>query len=246
MILVIIAVSSVLFFMSFVLIKSGMRRFITASGLLVILMLSVVGLIANDQHNFGMKKVTTSKSVAIKPMVASKQLPVKIVLYQPVGTSGKDNVYLYKTIDNKKVNTQTDGKTTNKVKLTNVKQANLTVKTTKYVYTNKVTKWLFKLDNKKQIVKRENKFNLPKNNWVELSVQQAKQLQKTAAKSQTKASQAAQKTAATAYVTGKVKAAIAQKPSLMTDAKAQKALSNKFLAEYKLIVAQKLIKQIKN
>ncbi|MBM7543934.1 DUF4811 domain-containing protein [Periweissella beninensis] len=245
MILVIIAISTILFFMSFVLIKKNSYRFITAGLFLIILMVSVAALVANDKNHFGMEQKTTSKTISIKPMVANSQMPLKIVLYQPVGTSGKDNVYLYKTTNNKKTNTQTDGKTSNKVLLTTTKEARLTVKTTKYVYKNNLTKWLFKLDKKQQIVRRENKFILPKTNWVQLSVAQAKKLQVAATKAQTKTAQARQKQAAMAFVSQKLKGAMTKKPALMTDKQAQQALTQKYLAEYKMMVARQLIEKIK-
>ena len=72
-----------------------------------------------------MKKVTTTKSQRIYS-AAGKNLPIN--LYQPVGTSGKDNVFIYKTTPHqgKTVHTQANERTYSQTKVSTTNTAYLT------------------------------------------------------------------------------------------------------------------------
>ena len=118
-----------------------------------------------------MKQVTTTKTQKIYSTSSQMQL----ALYQPVGTSGKDNVYIYQTKPRQKKpqHTQANEFTTNRLVWTDSDQATLTVKETRWRFKNDFYKVLFagsKMDG--NLVSRTNTFRYPKT-FVKISVKQA-------------------------------------------------------------------------
>lgn len=198
---------------------------------------STVIITANFHDHWGMKRITTTKTQKIYS--ASSQM--QLILYQPVGTSGKDNVYIYQTKPRQKTpqHTQANEFTTNRLVWTDSDQATLTVKETRWRFKNDFYKVLFagsKMDGK--LVSRTNTFRYPKT-FVKISVKQAQALKKQAQALKSPATQAQLKAQAAAYVTAKVQAAKQQNPDL-TEAQLQK-LTQQAQQEYQAQMIKKMM-----
>lgn len=175
----------------------------------VLFVLSIIGVTANYSHHWGMKQVTTTKSQKIYS-AAGSNMPIN--LYQPVGTSGEDNVYIYKTSPNQKKpqHTQANELTHSITKATNDPQARLLTKETRWQYQNGFYQFLFMgtgMNNK--LVRRTNTLYYPKG-YVKLTAKQAKRLRAVMA-SQGQAAAALQQQVTTT-VQQKVAAAHTQDP----------------------------------
>ncbi|CAH1851505.1 DUF4811 domain-containing protein [Convivina praedatoris] len=137
-----------------------------------------VGLItANMANHFGMEtKVTTHKSMMYS---ATNSKGYGVLLYQPVGTSGKENVYIYRKHeqDQKPTIVKPDlTMTTNRQEIAG-NQAYRVIKDTRYVYKNDFWKLMFSIaGNDGELKKRQVTYQLPQN-WIALTTQQAKNLQ---------------------------------------------------------------------
>ena len=185
---------------------------------------------ANFHEHWGMKQVTTTKTQKIYSTSSQMQL----ALYQQVGTSGKDNVYIYQTKPRQKTpqHTQANEFTTNRLVWTDSDQATLTVKETRWRFKNDFYKVLFagsKMDG--HLISRTNTFRYPKT-FVKISVKQAQALKSPAAQAQLK-------TQAAAYVTAKIQAAKQQNPDL-TEAQLQK-LTQQAQQEYQAQMIKKMM-----
>lgn len=141
---------------------------------LIITALCVLGIVENDYSHWGMKTQTT---VETKRLTSSAVPQMPMLLYQPLG-NGTEKIYLYKTADKPKklVATKTD-KVVTKINK-NTKIAQISVKTTRYVYKDKFNEVMFGIfERNNELKKREYVFSLTKN-WQVLSVKKAKQMQK--------------------------------------------------------------------
>ncbi|WP_251545553.1 DUF4811 domain-containing protein [Limosilactobacillus caecicola] len=128
----------------------------------VLFVLCTAGVTANYSHHWGMKKVTTTTSKKIFS-AAGTNLPIN--LYQPVGTSGEDNVFIYKTSpkQSKPQHTQANELTYSQSKTTNGSQASIVTKETRWQFQNGFFKLLFTgtgMNNK--LVKRTNTLYYPR------------------------------------------------------------------------------------
>lgn len=244
MILVLIAVFTVAFFMSFVLIKQVAVRTIATLISLIALVGSLTLLIQNDKYHFGMEEVATTTTKTIYT-ASPKKTPVDLLVYQPVGTSGEENVYVYKTSpDAKKTShTQTDGKTTNCVFFTSDKHASLETTVIRYKYRAGWSKILFGLGDNETVVSRNNTFNLPKGAWLKISTVNAKKLA-TMAKNETPAQKAAQAAAGKQFVESEVKAAVMANPKLATDRSAQAKIVTAAEAKFGQMAFTKMVNQL--
>ncbi|QBO36399.1 DUF4811 domain-containing protein [Periweissella cryptocerci] len=242
MILTLVIISAILFFIFFVLIYNRFVSYVLSFIAFILLVGSLFMLVENDHSHLGMTKVTTEKQTVIYSAGDSKS-PISMLLYQPIGTNGHDNVYIYKAAkkDKKPSHTQTDGKTTNKVKLVDSDTATLEVKTTRYEYKRSLDKFLFGIGgNDKEVVKRVNTFNIPKEAWAKLSVKAAKKLAKEM-QNPSKAQQAEQKAAAKAYIEGKMKAAMMADPTMATSPSRQAALVKQATQEFQTMAIKQAI-----
>lgn len=141
---------------------------------LIVTALCVIGIVEHDYNHWGMKGETT---VQTQKLTSSAVPQMPVLLYQPLG-NGTEKIYLYKTADKPKklVATKTD-KMAVKVNK-NAKTAQVAIKTTRYVYKNKLDEAMFSIfGHNKELKKREYVFSVPKN-WQVLSVKKAKELQK--------------------------------------------------------------------
>ncbi len=194
-------------YLSSMFLKKGRRVGVIVFAILFVL--TTVGVTANYFHHWGMKKVTTTKSQRIYS-AAGKNLPIN--LYQPVGTSGKDNVFIYKTTPNqgKTIHTQANELTYSQAKTSTTNTAYLTTTETRWHYQNVFYKFLFigtGMQNK--LVHRTNTLYYPKG-YVRLTVKQASQLKKRMTNSNQATS--AIKQQMTTYVQQKIAAANTRDP----------------------------------
>lgn len=230
MITVIMFIGAIAFFVSIMFAPNMRTRWILGLITGLIFVGSTVMITANFHDHWGMKQVTTTKTQKIYSTSSQMQL----ALYQPVGTSGKDNVYIYQTKPRQKTpqHTQANEFTTNYLVWTDSDQATLTVKETRWRFKNDFYKVLFagsKMDG--NLVSRTNTFRYPKT-FVKISVKQAQALKSPAAQAQLKAQTAA-------YVTAKVQAAKQQNPNL-TEAQLQK-LAQQAQQEYQAQMIKKMM-----
>ena len=198
---------------------------------------STLMITANFHDHWGMKQVTTTKTQKIYSTSSQMQL----ALYQQVGTSGKDNVYIYQTKPRQKTpqHTQANEFTTNRLVWTDSDQATLTFKETRWRFKNDFYKVLFagsKMDG--HLISRTNTFRYPKT-FVKISVKQAQALKKQAQALKSPTAQAQLKTQAAAYVTAKIQAAKQQNPNL-TEAQLQK-LAQQAQQEYQAQMIKKMM-----
>lgn len=237
MITVIMFIGAIAFFVSIMFAPNMRTRWILGLITGLIFVGSTVIITANFHDHWGMKRITTTKTQKIYS--ASSQM--QLILYQPVGTSGKDNVYIYQTKPRQKTpqHTQANEFTTNRLVWTDSDQATLTVKETRWRFKNNFYKVLFagsKMDGK--LVSRTNTFRYPKT-FVKISVKQAQALKKQAQALKSPATQAQLKAQAAAYVTAKVQAAKQQNPDL-TEAQLQK-LTEQAQQEYQAQMIKKMM-----
>lgn len=237
MITVIMFIGAIAFFVSIMFAPNMRTRWILGLITGLIFVGSTVMITANFHDHWGMKRITTTKTQKIYS--ASSQM--QLILYQPVGTSGKDNVYIYQTKPRQKKpqHTQANEFTTNRLVWTDSDQATLTVKETRWRFKNDFYKVLFagsKMDG--HLISRTNTFRYPKT-FVKISVKQAQALKKQAQALKSPAAQAQLKTQAAAYVTAKVQAAKQQNPDL-TEAQLQK-LTQQAQQEYQAQMIKKMM-----
>lgn len=237
MITIIMFIGAIAFFVSIMFAPNMRTRWILGLITGLIFVGSTVMITANFHEHWGMKQVTTTKTQKIYSTSSQMQL----ALYQPVGTSGKDNVYIYQTKPRQKTpqHTQANEFTTNRLVWTDSDQATLTVKETRWRFKNDFYKVLFagsKMDG--NLVSRANTFRYPKT-FVKISVKQAQALKKQAQALKSPAAQAQLKAQAAAYVTARVQAAKQQNPNL-TEAQLQK-LTQQAQQEYQAQMIKKMM-----
>ena len=237
MITIIMFLGAIAFFAAIMFSPSNRTRWLLGLISVLIFVGSTLMITANFHEHWGMKQVTTTKTQKIYSTSSQMQL----ALYQQVGTSGKDNVYVYQTKPRQKTpqHTQANEFTTNRLVWTDSDQATLTFKETRWRFKNDFYKVLFagsKMDGK--LVSRTNTFRYPKT-FVKISVKQAQALKKQAQALKSPTAQAQLKTQAAAYVTAKIQAAKQQNPDL-TEAQLQK-LTQQAQQEYQAQMIKKMM-----
>lgn len=177
MIIIILALFAILAFWANMTIKTVVVRYVTTAVMFVGLILSVIAMVANMHQHFGMKSVVTTTKTAIYS-AGSAQQNFGVLLYQGVGTAGKENVYIYKASP-KAVHTtlaKPDLNTTSSRVAVDGNKAYKVVRTTRYVYRNNAYKFLFGLaDNNYQLKQRHVTYQVPAT-WVAMTPEQAKSL----------------------------------------------------------------------
>ncbi|OIK57072.1 DUF4811 domain-containing protein [Oenococcus oeni] len=242
MILVLLVISAVAFFISFIYTDNPIsRRMLTLiSGAVVLL--SLLAIVANYYDHYGLHKVSVTSTKKIYS--ADQSSSMNLILYQKIGTSGKENVYIYSTKLKQKTpqHTQADEYTTNKVKNVSSNTAKLKTTKTYWEYKSNASKFWFGIaGNGHELVKRVNNFEIPKT-WIRLSTSQAKELKKELADS--KFQQQVKKEAA-AYVEEKMKAAVIKDPSLATNKVEQEKMEKQLAAKFQSEMIKKLISKLK-
>lgn len=240
MILIILVIGAICFFLAFMFTNQAAVRALALIVSGIVLIGSTVLMVANYHNHFGMEKVT--KTTTQKIYSASGSSSMNMALYKQVGTSGKNNVYIYNVKEKQKTpsHTKADEYTSNKVHWTKKSTATLTTKVTRWEYKSDFYSLLFKWsDMDGKIVSRVNTFNLPKT-WVKLSTTQAAKLQKLMS---SKATQAQMATQAKAYITAKVQAAMMKNPQMTEVQRAQ--VTQQAQAEFQAQALKKAVAQLK-
>ena len=236
MIIALLIISAIALFLTFIYMPASWLKYGLSVLFAISLVSSLVLVVMNDSQHFGLKKVTTTKTVTLKSAGSSQ---LDMLLYQSVGTSDQHRVYIYKTTaDQKKASTTAANvKTANYVKTT-TGSTKLVTKTTRWTYKSGVAKlWFGIADNDKQLIKRTNTFYVQKT-WAVLSTSQAKQLSKLAKQQSTTL-----KVQAKAYVQNAVKAAMIKNPTMSATQLAQ--LEKQAAAQYQATAMQKMIQTVK-
>ncbi|GAA6237155.1 DUF4811 domain-containing protein [Apilactobacillus micheneri] len=247
MILILLIVSALCFFLfNTLLVKNRMLHLTTSVISFIVVVLSTVLITMNFHDHYGMHKVTTTEN---SELVSSND-KMGMLLYQPIGTSGKDKVVIYKTNDDqKKPSTTSIDKNTNHI-ITNAKEAKLVTKTTRYEYNSKSSKFWFDLAQKPTRVKTVNYFYVPKD-WLTLTTNQAKALpniiNKLQAPMQTDAAKAQMKSAAENYVKNQMTTAMKNDPKMSKDTqvKLAKKAAKDFQNQMKAQSMGKIMPQLK-
>ncbi|GKQ42333.1 DUF4811 domain-containing protein [Companilactobacillus sp. RD055328] len=200
---------------------------------------NIMLIVMNDYNHLGMKTVTEEKTIDIVSATPNKGM--NMLLYQQIGTKGKENVYIYRTDKNQKKpsHTKAESYVSNKV-VTDSNEVKL-VRESKYrVYKSDFMKFMFGISgNDHQIVSRKNTFHINKD-WLVLSTKQAKALQK---KMKDKTYQATLKTEGASYVQKVVMAAMEQNPTM--DEAQQKRITEDATKQFQMMKMEELIKNIK-
>jgi len=242
MVLITLVIGAIAFFLAFMFTFKPVSRVIDLIVSGIILIGSIVLMVANYQNHFGMEKETTTTSTEIYSASNSDTMPM--MLYKQVGTSGKNNVYVYNLKSSQKTpnHTKADEYTTNKVTTTSSTTAKLQTKTTRWVWKSDFYKNLYLWSGMNNtIVKRVNNFELPKT-WVTVSTTQAAALQKAMA-SMSAEQQTASKTAGTQYVNQAVTAAMTKNPTMSSSE--QVAIAKEAQIEYSSQVLKQALASIK-
>lgn len=207
MIIILMFVVAVALFASVMFINGRTIRVISTAIFSILFVGSTTLMTLNYSHHFGMHQVTTTTKQTVYS--AGGKLPLAI--YQPVGTSGRDNVLVYKTnLHQAKVHhTQANEYTTSKMKFSNRQLPQLTTTETRWRFKNKFYQGLYMWSGMDgTLVKRTNVINYPQA-YVKVTTAQAKQLQANAGKASS-----AMQGQLQAAVTSKVQAAMAQNPHM--------------------------------
>lgn len=238
MILVVLGICAILSFICFIYIQNKPLSWGLTILAIIGMVISTVFIIKNDKDHYGMKQVTKASYQPLYSASPSKQM--KLLLYQPIGTANKHQVYIYQTSENaKKKSHTTVNHTTNQV-ITESGTPRIETQTTRWRYRSGASKFWFGIAGEDgQLVKRHNKIYVNKD-WLVLSTDQAKALQK---KLKSKSYQAQLKAQGKAFVTKQVMAAMKKNPKM---SKAQQAkLQKQATAEFQAQAMQKLIRSIK-
>ncbi len=162
----------------------------------------------NYSQHLGMGKVTTTT----RQTIYSAANPLPIAVYQPVGTSGQENVLIYKTNQKqtKATHTQANEYTVSKMKFTNRITPELKTTETRWQFKNNFYRGLFLWSGMNgTLIKRTNIIEYP-HTFVKLTASQAQQLQKRMTGVNNSQIQAQAKS----FVSAKVQAAMLKQPNM--------------------------------
>lgn len=243
MILFVLVISAFMFFLCYNLLVKNPALHVFSSLLFLVLFIgSTVMVTLNFHDHWGMKKVATEKKVTL-----SSSLPqgnMNILMYQPIGTSGKDNVFIYRTNEKSKNMSKTGVDKVKNYTVSTTKPAKLVIRTVRYEYKSSIMHFLFGMAQKPSRVKTINYFYVPKD-WMQLTVKQVKSLPKIMKKLSAK-NQASNadtlKVAGQQYVQSVVAQAMKKNPK-MTNAQKQ-AVVKKATADFKAQAQQKAMAQM--
>jgi len=239
MIIFSLIICAVLSFVFYVYVQNRSLSNVLTAVAVIGLLTSIFFMVKNDHDHYGMHQVTKTSTQQIYTASPSKQLPM--MLYQPIGSANKHQVYVYKTSANAKKTSHTAAKVTTKnvVKRTTGTNRIVTKKTYWEFKSGAASFWFGLSGNGHTYVKETNTIYINKN-WTVLSATQAKQLQKMA---KSKSFQAKQKAAATVYVKKAVMAAMTKNPTM--SAAQQKKVTQQAAAAFQAQAMKQLIAQIK-
>lgn len=242
MVIILTFLGALAFFACMMFIQQKNLRIILATLTGIIFVGSTLLMTLNYSHHFGMQKVTTTTT---KRIYSASNSSMPLAIYQPVGKSGRDDVYIYNTKVKQKTpnHTQANEYTTSRIKWTNGTTPQLVTTETRWQYRNNFYKVLYAwsgMDN--TLVKRTNVLEYPRM-YVKLTTSQADKLARvaksaTGAKLQTQAAEQGR-----AFVTSKVQAAMAKNPNMT--AKQIQEVSAQAEQEFQAQSVKQILKQVK-
>ncbi|NMV52562.1 DUF4811 domain-containing protein [Lactobacillus reuteri] len=243
MVIILTFLGALAFFACMMFIQQKELRIILATLTGIIFVGSTLLMTLNYSHHFGMQKVTTTTT---KRIYSASNSSMPLAIYQPVGKSGRDDVYIYNTKVKQKTpnHTQANEYTTSRIKWTNGSTTPQLVTTeTRWQYRNDFYKVLYAwsgMDN--TLVKRTNVLEYPRM-YVKLTTSQAAKLAKVAksamgAKLQSQAAEQGR-----AFVTSKVQAAMIKNPNMT--AKQIQEVSAQAEQEFQAQSVKQILKQFK-
>lgn len=213
MIIIIMFGAAIAMFASIMFIERRVPQLILATLCGLLFVGSTLVMTLNYSHHFGMHQVTTTTR---KPIYSASNSTMPLALYQPVGTSGQDNVYIYNVKPRQKTanHTQADEYTTSKIKWTNETTPKLVTTETRWRYNNNFFTVLYMWSGMDgTLVKRTNTLEYPRT-YVKITVKQANRLKKLAQSPAVKQAQARAQQQGKTAVASTVQAALAKNPHM--------------------------------
>lgn len=177
MIILIMALFAAVAFFGNMMIKSSPLRYLVTVLMFAGLIASVVAIVANMHDHYGMETETTTQKTQIFS-AGSEQQSFGVLLYQTVGTSGKENAYIYKQVntDKKVTISKPDLNTTSERENISGNKAYRVVETTRYVYKSDWYRLFFGIaDNNRELKSKHVIYQVP-DTWVAMTTKQAKSL----------------------------------------------------------------------
>lgn len=213
MVIILMFLGAICVFLSVMFVKSSSMRILltTISG--IVFVSATFLMTGNYDQHWGMHQVTTTKTQQI---YSASNSAMPLALYQPVGTSGKDDVFIYNTKARQKKPNHTPANeyTHNHVKWTNKTDAHLVTKETRWRFNNNFDRVLYAWSGMDgALVKRTNTFEYPKA-YVKVSTKQAKKLAQAAKSLAGQRAQAAAQQQGQSYVRTQVRSAMSKNPKM--------------------------------
>lgn len=242
MVIILTFLGAIAFFASMMFVEHKQSRIVLAVITGAIFVLSTTLMTLNYSQHFGMHQVTTTTT---KRIYSASNSSMPLALYQPVGSNGRDDVYIYNSKQRQKTpdHTQANEYTSSKIKWTNNPTPQLITTETRWQYKNNFYKFLYAwsgIDN--TLIKRTNLLEYP-TSYVKITTKQADKLAKLAKSPAGKQVQAQAREQGRAFVTGKVQAAMAKNPQMT--AKQIQAVSAQAEQEFQAQSVKQLLKQLK-
>lgn len=140
MIILSLFLGAVLFATTMIFAQPGGRKTLLVTLGLILTVGSAGAMILNYNQHLGLKRVTTTRYY---PLASSQPGAGQVLLVKPLGTTGRERVYLYRTNPLAKKLTKTNPAKGSVRVIRNAAQDRLTVKTTTWVYRNEELRLLF-------------------------------------------------------------------------------------------------------
>ncbi|GAA3607032.1 hypothetical protein GCM10022296_08190 [Secundilactobacillus similis DSM 23365 = JCM 2765] len=140
MIILILFIGAVLFATTMIFAQPSGRKTLLVTLGLVLTVGSAGAMILNYNQHLGLKRVTVTRHY---PLASSQPKAGRVLLVKPLGTAGREPVYLYRTNPLAKQLTKTNPAKGSAKVIRNAAQTRLTVKTTTWVYRNEELRLLF-------------------------------------------------------------------------------------------------------
>lgn len=243
MITVVLALSAIALFLSFVYLQNKGLRFILTilSGFIFLSSIACIG--TNDVKHLGMHEVTITKKRRIYSAIP--KININMIIFKNLGTQNKESIQLYANHPNQKKPSHTSANdyVTNKVVRTNNNKAYVKTRNKVWEYQNSTIKFWFKVPKEnKEIIKQTNIFYIP-NNWMYISANKASQLKKQMVKlKRSPKLQKMIKNQTKQYVAQQMQLAIQKDPSISQNKSKQKQLEKQLTKQLELKVMQSMLK----
>lgn len=191
--MIIIILLVIFVFISWLFIPHKLTRYILGMLSSLLLILVIIGIVANMTHHFGMEKQTISNTKKIYTAGSSKS-PANMLIANEIGKNSNNYILAYKDNKNDKKATIHNKPNTSKDHLSDTINTyatyetstvnHATVSTTKkyWVWKSNFYKILFSFGKDKEFIQSHTTVSVPKDTWIVLNSEQAKQLKEKMAK----------------------------------------------------------------